>query len=132
MPKDDDSSDDDSEDSGPGSLGLFLAHQEKKKDLSDLTQFDGFEEGDEGTVVNKMKTIMALRMSLGMDKDVAFMEEQRIKQEERRRLEAMSPEERMRHEEEKAGDVLASIKAKRDLKLKEEEAKKKEEGTYIF
>lgn len=123
---DSDSSDYDSDSSGgaPGMLGAFMQHQERRK--NDLTQFDGFEDGDDGTIVQKMKTIMSLRESLGMDQDTAFVAEQERRVAEKKKLAKMPAEERMQHEESQAGDVMAKIRQKHLQKQKDLEAKKKE------
>ena len=119
------SDEDSSDDEGPGMLGAFMEKQKKKNQLTD---FDGFNDGDEGTVVEKMKTILALRASLGIDDDKSFMEEQKKKDEERKRLESMTDEERLQYEEGKAGDVMARIRAKHAEKMKAMEAKRQSQG----
>jgi hypothetical protein len=102
-----------------GMLGSFMVKEKKKR--GDLTQFEGFDEDDDGTVVQKMKTIMALRESLGIDDDVAFNLEQDKKDKEKKRLAAMSSDERMQYEESQAGDVMSKIRAKHAEKLAEKE-----------
>ena len=102
-----------------GMLGSFMVKEKKKR--GDLTQFEGFDEDDDGTVVQKMKTIMALRESLGIDDDVAFNLEQERKDKEKKRLNAMSSEERMQYEESQAGDVMSKIRAKHAEKLAEKQ-----------
>ena len=134
-PSDDDSSyssnDDESSDSsddGPSS-GTFT---EKDKKKSALAQFEGFdvddEDDDDNSVAEKMKSIIELRKSLGMDNDAEFMKELREKEEEKKRLAAMSVEERMEYEESKAGDVMSKIRERHAEKMKEVEGKRKAEA----
>jgi hypothetical protein len=91
------------------------------RERGDLTQFGCFDEDDDGTVVQKMKTIMALRESLGIDDDVQFNLEQEKKDKEKKRLAAMSSDERMAYEESQAGDVMSKIRAKHAEKLAEKQ-----------
>jgi hypothetical protein len=131
MPKSD--SDNDSDSSGdescsePGMLGAFIKVQERKR--GDLTQFEGFEEGDDGTVVQKMKNILSLRESLGMDRDTAFEAEQERKAADKRRMATMSVEERMQYEETQTGDIMSKIRDRHLKKQKElKEMKKRDDG----
>lgn len=73
-----------------GGLASFMARQNEKR--GKLSAYDGFEENDDGTIVDKMKTILALRESLGIDKDIKFCQEQEKKIAERKMLDKMSPE----------------------------------------
>mmetsp|Transcript_2678 Transcript_2678/g.3584 ORF Transcript_2678/g.3584 Transcript_2678/m.3584 type:complete len:305 (+) Transcript_2678:118-1032(+) len=115
---------DSSEDDQPGMLGSFMEAQKKKSQMAD---YEGFDDDDEGTVVDKMKTILALRASLGIDDDKSFLADQEVKATEKRRLEKMTHEERIEYEEGQAGDVMARIRAKHAEKMKEVEAKRQEE-----
>ena len=118
MSTDDESSE--GEDESPGMLANFMTKEKKKR--AQLTDFDGFDDGDDNTVVRKMKGILALRESLGMDDDKSFMAEQERKAAERKKLASMTVEERMRYEEEQAGDVMSKIRARHVEKLKEADA----------
>jgi hypothetical protein len=115
-----------SDESTPDGLGLFMENEKKK---SALAQFDGFEDDDEddNSVAEKMKSMLELRKSLGMDNDAEFMKELRAKEEEKKRLASMTIEERMQYEESKAGDVMSKIRARHAEKQKELDAKRKEE-----
>ena len=117
------STDDESEeeDEAPGMLHKFMSKEKKKKTA--LTDFNGFDDDDDNTIVRKMKGILALRESLGMDDDASFMAEQEKKTEEKRKMASMSVEERMRYEESKAGDVMSKIRARHVEKLKETDVK---------
>jgi hypothetical protein len=126
---DDESSDSSDDEPSTGALGSFM---EKDKKKSALAQFDGFDDDDEddddNSVAEKMKSILELRKSLGMDNDAEFMKELREKEEEKKRLAAMSIEERMEYEEGKAGDVMSKIRERHAEKMKEAEAKRKAEA----
>ena len=53
-----------------------------QKAKSGLSQFDGFdsdEEDSDDEIAQKMKAVLALRKSLGIDNDLEFMEEQKKK-----------------------------------------------------
>jgi flagellar biosynthesis GTPase FlhF len=118
---------DSSDESTPDALGSFL---EKDKKKSALAHFDGFEDDDEdddNSVAEKMKSMLELRKSLGMDNDAEFMRELSAKEEEKKRLASMTVEERMQYEESKAGDVMSKIRARHAEKQKELDAKRKEE-----
>ena len=108
------------DDEAPGMLKTFMTKEKKKR--AQVSDFNGFDEDDDNTIVRKMKGILALRESLGMDDDKSFMEEQERKAAEKKRLESMTVEERMRYEEEQAGDVMAKIGARHVQKLKSAEA----------
>lgn len=114
-----------SDDESTGGLGSFMARQQARKNT--LHQFEGFEDDDEGTVADQMRAVLALRASLGIDNDLQFLKEQEEKEVERKRLEAMTPEERMKYEESKAGDVMAKIKERHAQKAAELAEKKKQE-----
>ena len=116
-----DSEDSDEEADKPGALGSFMKTEKKKR--AQLSDFEGFDDGDDNTIVRKMKGILALRESLGMDDDKSFMAEQERKAAERKKLANMTVEERMRYEEEQAGDVMSKIRARHVEKLKEAEVK---------
>jgi hypothetical protein len=113
MSTDDEDSDDDE---APGMLSSFMKSQAKKKVV--MSDFNGFDDGDDNTIVQKMKGILALRESLGMDDDASFMAAQDKKIEEKKKLASMSVEERMRFEEEQAGDVMAKIRARHTEKMR--------------
>jgi hypothetical protein len=113
MSTDEEDSDDDE---APGMLSSFMKSQAKKK--VGLSDFNGFDDGDDNTIVQKMKGILALRESLGMDDDASFMEAQEKKQVEKKKLASMSVEERMRFEEEQAGDVMSKIRARHTEKMR--------------
>ena len=117
---------DSSDESSSDALGSFL---EKEKRKSALAHFDGFDddEDDNNSVAEKMKSMLELRKSLGMDNDAEFMKELRAKEEEKKRLASMTIEERMEYEESKAGDVMSKIRARHAEKQKELDAKRKEE-----
>jgi hypothetical protein len=118
---------DSSDESAPEVLGSFLDKEKKK---SALAHFDGFEDDDEddnNSIAEKMKSMLELRKSLGMDNDAEFMKELRAKEEEKKRLASMTIEERMQYEETKAGDVMSKIRARHAEKQKELDAKRKEE-----
>ena len=132
MPHSDDDSDyssvdDESSDSDDEPISGAL---DKKK--SGLAQFEGFDDDDDddddNSVAEKMKSILELRKSLGMDNDAEFMRELREKEEEKKRLAAMTVEERMEYEESKAGDVMSKIRERHAEKMKEVEAKRKAEA----
>jgi hypothetical protein len=116
MSTDSESEDDDE---APGQLMSFMNKEKKKR--AQLTDFNGFDDDDDNTIVRKMKGILALRESLGMDDDKSFMAEQERKAAEKKKLESMTIEERMRYEEEQAGDVMSKIRARHVQKLKEVE-----------
>jgi hypothetical protein len=118
---------------GGGGLGSFMKADKKKR--GDLTQFGCFDEDDDNTVVQKMKGIMALREQLGIDDDVQFNAEQDKKDIERKRIAAMTSDERMAYEEESSGDAMSKIKAKHAEKMAErqkEAADKKAAEDAIF
>jgi hypothetical protein len=117
----DESSEEESDDEGPSALSSYAMAQRNKK--TQLTDFEAFEEGDENTIAQKMKTILALRESLGMDSDVAFMAQQAQKEEERKRMENMSLEEKQGA----SGDMMAKIREKHLAKQRELEAQKEAE-----
>lgn len=119
MSTDDESSEEDDE--APGMLQNFMSKEKKKR--TQLSDFNGFDDGDDNTIVRKMKGILALRESLGMDDDKSFMAEQERKSAERKKLASMTVEERMRYEEEQAGDVMSKIRARHVEKLKEADTK---------
>uniref|UniRef100_A0A7S3DXW4 Uncharacterized protein n=1 Tax=Entomoneis paludosa TaxID=265537 RepID=A0A7S3DXW4_9STRA len=121
-----DEEDDSEDDDKPGMLGSFMAKETKKKNT--LSDFDAFADDDEGTVVDKMKTILALRASLGIDDDQSFMAEQERKEQEKKKLEKMSTDERLEYEEGQAGDVMARIRAKHAEKMKQLEAQRQEQA----
>lgn len=58
---DDDSSD--SSDEGDTGLAAYMAKTQQKR--GDISRFEGFEEGDEGSVVEMFKQVLALREQLG-------------------------------------------------------------------
>ncbi|CAB9497169.1 expressed unknown protein [Seminavis robusta] len=93
----------------------------KRASLGDFDAFKGTSDEDNETAA-KMREILKLREALGMDKDVAFMAEQEAKLQEKKRLENMTPEERMKEQAANSGDMMARIRAKQ-----EELAKKKAE-----
>lgn len=66
-----------------------------------------------------------MRETLRVDDDIQFCKEQEEKAKERRKLAAMSPEERMEYESEKAAKMLEDMKSKNAGKL--EERKKRDE-----
>jgi hypothetical protein len=113
MSTDDEDSDDDE---APGMLSNFMKSQAKKRVV--MSDFDGFDDGDDNTIVQKMKGVLALRESLGMDDDASFMAAQEVKIAEKKKLAAMSVEDRMRFEEEQAGDVMAKIRARHTEKMR--------------
>jgi colicin import membrane protein len=123
------SNDDESTDSSEDESCSGTVENDRKK--SALAQFDGFDDEDDdsdNSVAEKMKSIIELRKSLGMDNDAEFMKELREKEEEKKRLAAMSVEERMEYEESKAGDVMSKIRERHAEKMKEVEAKRKAES----
>ena len=126
---DDESSDSSDDEPSSGEFGTFI-NKDKKK--SALAQFEGFDDDDEddddNSVAEKMKSMLELRKSLGMDNDAEFMKELREKEEEKKRLAAMSVEERMEYEESKAGDVMSKIRERHGEKMREVEAKRKAEA----
>jgi len=120
----DSESDDDSDDDDLGGLGSYMQHQANKK--TQVTDFEAFEDGDENTVVDKMKTILALRESLGMDDDVVWQAQQKEKEEADKREANMTMEEKSAA----SGDMMARIRDKHLQKQKlidEEKAKKEDE-----
>jgi len=122
------SSDSDSDESqAPGVLGRFMKKDKSRR--GDLTQYDGFDEDDDGTVVRKMKTILALRETLGVDDDMSFIAEIERKEAEKRRLAKMSVEERIKYEEDQAADQLEHIRQRHKQRQEEIERKRAEEET---
>jgi hypothetical protein len=122
-----DDSSDSSDDSSSGALSSFMEKEKKKSALSQFEGFDDDEEDENNSVAEKMKSILELRKSLGMDNDAEFMKELQAKEEEKKRLASMSVEERMQYEENKAGDVMSKIRARHAEKQKEMDEKRKEE-----
>jgi hypothetical protein len=121
----DSDSDDDSsvssDDSGPATkVDVSQFVNRKKVSLNDYDAFKGADEDDE--VADKMKSILQLREALGMDKDAAWLAKQQAKEEAKKRLAAMTQEERMEHDKASSMDMMAKIRAKQ-----EELAKKKAE-----
>ena len=78
------------EDDKLGMLGHFMKKEDEKK--KSVTDFEAFGAGDEGTVVQKMNTLLALRAQLGMDDDQSFMAEQERKNAEKKMFQENVPE----------------------------------------
>ena len=117
----DSSSDEESDDEGPGALNSYIAHQASKK--TRVSDYEAFADDDENTIAQKMKTILALRESLGMDDDVAWLAQQKQKEEEKKHLENMSLEE----QQAASGDMMAKIREKHLAKQKALESEKEKE-----
>ena len=111
---DDDSSNDEEE--APVRLSLPSQRPSLQRKTS-IADFAGFEEGSdaEDPIAKQMQSILSLRLSLRMDDDKEFMEEQEKKKLEREKLAKMTPEERLRCEEEATGSLLSSVKSKFDI-----------------
>ena len=92
------------EDDKLGMLGHFMKKEDEKK--KSVTDFEAFGAGDDGTVVQKMNTLLALRAQLGMDDDQSFMAEQERKNAEKKKLDNMSAQDRLKYSENKAGDAM--------------------------
>lgn len=118
---DSEDSEEESEDEGPGELNSYIAHQAAKK--KNVTDFEAFGDGDENTIAEKMKTILQLRESLGMDDDVAWMAKERQKEEDKNREENMTLEEKQAA----SGDYMAKIREKHLQKQKAIDAQKEAE-----
>jgi hypothetical protein len=117
MPSSD--SDSDSDSSDDGGLGAYMQQAKQK---SGITQFECFDESDEGTIVDQMKAVLALRESLGMDKDREFMADLEKREKEKKMLESMTVEERMKYEEDKASERMDAIRAQHAEKMKDRAA----------
>lgn len=79
-----------------------------------VTDFEGFGEGfdEDDPIAKQMQAVLSLNLHLGVDKDANFLEEYEEKKRERERLANMTPEERIKHEEEKAGSLLSGVAQK--------------------
>ena len=100
-----------------------------KASLNDYDAFKGVDDEADETAA-RMKEMLLLRESLGMDKDVNFLASQAAREEEKEKLRKMCREDRMKHEADDAGDMMAKIKAKQvalSKKKAEEDAKRAEE-----
>lgn len=113
LSSDDDSSDDEEEAPIRNLPPRDAASQRK----TTLTDFAGFEEAsnDDDPIAKQMQSMLALRLSLRMDDDKEFMEAQEKKKLDRQKLAKMTPEERLRYQEEKAGSLLSNVKNKFDI-----------------
>uniref|UniRef100_A0A7S3KXZ1 Uncharacterized protein n=1 Tax=Amphora coffeiformis TaxID=265554 RepID=A0A7S3KXZ1_9STRA len=121
-----DSSSDDPEVPPVQSLADRSKSSQRKTTLQD---FAGFEEGADADdpIAQKMQSILSLRILLRMDDDKEFMEEQEEKLLERMKLAKMTPEEHLKSEEEKTGNLLLNIKNKFEIEgIKRRETHKKE------
>ena len=119
---DSDNEEESDDDDSPGALGSYAAAVAAKKKVS-LGDFDAFDEADENTTAEKMKAILALRADLKMDEDVAWLAEQQKREEEKKRLENMTLEEKT----EASGDMMARIREKHLAKQRAMEQSKLEE-----
>jgi hypothetical protein len=120
-----------------GILGEFL---KKNKNKVDVTQFDAFSAGDEGTVVRQMQLIMSIRNSLKMDDDKSFIRRENNKELERAPTRTdMDVEDRIKFEDEKTknymGKIMERQSQRRDTEKQDaqnkgkNEARQKEEET---
>ena len=101
---------------GAGNLGNFIQAcetRERKAKATELKNYRGFEEVDNGTVTQKMESLLALRTALRMDDDESFLAEQERKSKEKKKLASMSEEERMKYEEDEAKDIMSRIRERR-------------------
>ena len=125
------SSDDDSDSSVDEPVRKACGYT-KSKNL--VEEYSGFEEGfdEEDPLAKQMKSVLALKASLGIDNDKEFLaEHERNKlerekaEDERERIANMSVEERLKHEQEQASTMFKNI-ARNIVKQKEYAWKKPE------
>ena len=116
---DDDDSSNSSDDEDAGGKATATTTSARGHRKTKLADFAGFEDGctdvDTDPLAKQMQAVLALRLSLRMDQDTEFMQEQEKKRLEREKMAKMTPVERLRYEEEKAGNLLSNVKQKFDL-----------------
>jgi hypothetical protein len=100
--------------------------REKLKGQTNLVQFEAFRNNDKdatstNSVTEQMKQVLALRQSLGMDKDVEFAKQQERKELEKKRLSNLSIEERIVYQEEMAAKQMQQIRIQQLEKNKQKE-----------
>jgi hypothetical protein len=123
------SSDDDSstssEESDNNPIHKIYNRQGKTKNL--VEEYAGFEEGfdEDDPITKQMKTVLALKASLGIDNDKEFLLEHERRKHEREKAEAerqkvasMTVEEKLRYEQKQASSLYTNI-ARNVVKAKE-------------
>lgn len=116
----DESSDDDDDDDKVGGLGAFIekANAKQKKSLGDYNAFD---DDDDNTIAQKMRTIIALRDTLGMNKDPQWLAHEAQKEADLKRQANMTMEDKVAE----TGDMFSRLKARHGNLLEKKQAERK-------
>lgn len=117
---DDDVSSDDGKGDKATGLGAFIerANAKEKKTLGD---YNAFADDDDNTIAQKMRTILALRDTLGMNKDPQWLAHESQKEEELKRQANMTMEDKQAE----TGDMFSRLKARHGNLLEKKQAERK-------